>query len=156
MVKNLKLLKYTGDQIYNTLFFLLTKITIKEVLGDLKTSKPVFPKERERQICTVVVCLRVVVFKQTGNRARFWPVKGKYGIGIGGNAENVTAVKKGKLRLDRTVQSWDASSLHSYFPSDHLVPILAGREAGNLPMTAVLQLLLSEAPPPPAVTVTVK
>ena len=97
----------------------------------------VFPKERERSIFTVVVWLSVVAFCQTGNRARFCTVKGEYGVGIASNAENVTADRKGRYGWIGQYDLWHSSRVHSYFPSDHLVPILTGREAGNLPMTAV-------------------
>ena len=50
----------------------------------------VFPKERERPICTVVVCLTVVALCQTGNLARFLPKKEEHEVDIGSNAENVT------------------------------------------------------------------
>ena len=99
--------------------------------------RSVFPKEWERSIFTVVVWLNVVAFCQTGNQARFCTAKGEYGIGIASNAENVTADRKGKYGWIGQYDSWNSSKVHSYFPSDHLVPILTGRESGNLVMTAV-------------------
>ena len=127
-------------------------------------ARTVFPKERERRIFTVAVWISVVAFCQTGNRARFCTVKGEYEVGIASNAKNVTADRKGKYGWIGQYDPWHSSKVHSYFPSGHLVPILTGREAGNLPMTAVfdssspkhpllLQHSYSEVKPPNSINI---
>ena len=98
----------------------------------------VIPKEREWQVCTVVVCSKVMGLSQTSNPARLFPPDCKCSVEIGIGDENVTEDGKGRHGwICNYFELGVSSRIHSYFPSSRLVPFLTERELGDYLVTPV-------------------